>query len=117
MLKRKKAFSALLSLVLLASFLCFQLIRKSDNAIVQFNNKLTLSSDYLVKISESVKELEARKSDGTIEVKQALVTEYLPKNSNEYLLARGRYSLDKTITKVVISLILMNPKKNIVKHH
>lgn len=101
MSRKKKALSLALCFIVLFSILGLQQVGASNTAITEPNNKVAVSNDHLVKISESFKDIEVKKPDGTIEVKKALVTEYEPVDSNEYLLARGEYPLDKKVTKVV----------------
>lgn len=59
------------------------------------------ANELLIKESETIEAIEQIGPDGKTEVKNALITKYIPVDSNAYIVASGQYPTDGQITKVV----------------
>lgn len=90
----------------------FQQARASEATVSEHDTNLVVSNELLVKTSEAVKGIEIKSPDGKVEVKKAIVSEYVPVNSTAYLLATGRDPIENELLKVVDVTYLDEPKND-----
>ncbi|CAI6074664.1 hypothetical protein PAECIP112173_02338 [Paenibacillus sp. JJ-100] len=101
--KARKILSVGLSLVLFLTIVGFQQAKASEVEITPDDQRTNLveSDEFLIKTSEGIKGIEVKTPDGKIEVKRAIVTEYVPVNSSAYLLATGQDPIENDLVKVI----------------
>ncbi|MDN4603316.1 hypothetical protein P5G61_18905 [Paenibacillus sp. F6_3S_P_1C] len=109
--KARRFLSVALSLVLLLTIVGCQKAVASKVTVNEHDTNLLASNELLIKTSEVVKEIEIKSPEGKVEVKKALVSEYVPVNSSAYLLATGQDPLEQEIVKVVDVTYLDEPNR------
>lgn len=103
MARTRKFLSVALGLVLFLTIIGYQQANASEVEVTVDDQKTSLvkSDELLIKTSEGVKGIEIKTPDGKVEVKRAIVTEYVPVNSTAYLLATGQDPIENDLIKVV----------------
>ncbi len=116
MSRTRKFLSVALSLVLLLTIVGFQQARAAEATVDEQETNVVVPDELLIKTSEGVKGIEIKTPDGKVEVKRAIVTEYVPVNSTAYLLATGQDPIENKLIKVVDVTYLDEAKNDDWKH-